>query len=272
MSLVSTDWLIENIDNVKIIDSSWHLPNQGRDAKEEYIYEHIKNSIFFDIDKNSNQETDLPHMLPSLDSWEDILSNLGITNKDKIVIYDNSEVISSCRCWYTFRYFGHNPSMVSVLNGGLKKWIQEGKPTVNYETIINRSFYKAQENKNMVKSKAEIKKNVELKDFQLVDARSYERFEGKVPEIRSNVRSGSIEGSYCLPYTQIIDKSNNTFKNIDDLNKIFKNIINTQENNIVFSCGSGVTASVLALAYSLINTKYIPTIYDGSWSEYGLIK
>tara|TARA_Y100000591_G_C21786531_1_gene674117 strand:- start:187 stop:1005 length:819 start_codon:yes stop_codon:yes gene_type:complete len=272
MSLVTTDWLFKNLDNVKIIDSSWHLPNQKRNAKKEYYNEHIINSIFFDLDKNSDQETDLPHMLPSLKIWEDVVSNLGISNNDKIVIYDNSDLISSCRCWYTFIYFGHEPSLVSVLNGGLKKWNQEGKPTVNSQTIINKSKYKAKVNSNMVKSKIEIEKNIVLKKFKLIDARSLERFEGKSPEPRSNVRGGSIEGSSCLPFNKLINKNNNTFKNIDELNKIFKKIIYTQDNNVVFSCGSGVTATVLALAYSLINTKYMPTIYDGSWSEYGLIK
>ena len=272
MSLVETDWLFKNLDNVKIIDSSWHLPNQKRNAKEEYCKEHIINSIFFDLDKNSDQETDLPHMLPSLKIWEGIVSNLGISNNDKIVIYDNSDLISSCRCWYTFIYFGHEPSLVSVLNGGLKKWNQEGKPTVNSQTTINKSKYKAKVNSNMVKSKIEIEKNIVLKKFKLIDARSLERFEGNSPEPRSNVRSGSIEGSSCLPFNKLINKNNNTFKDIEELNKIFKKIIYTPDNNVVFSCGSGVTATVLALAYSLINTKYMPTIYDGSWSEYGLIK
>ena len=122
MSLVSTNWLIENLNNVKIIDSSWHLPNQNRNAKEEYFNEHILNSIFFDIDKNSDPKTDLPHMLPKTMEWEHIVSNLGISNKDKIIIYDNSDLISSCRCWYTFVFFGHDPNFVSVLNGGLIKW------------------------------------------------------------------------------------------------------------------------------------------------------
>ena len=159
-----------------------------------------------------------------------------------------------------------------MLDGGLKKWKQEQKPTVNYETIINKSNYKAIENKKMVKSKIEIHKNIRKNKFKVVDARSYERFKGIVPELRPNVKSGSIEESSCLPFTQVINKNNNTFKKKDDLNQIFKKVINTQDNNVVFSCGSGVTASVLALAYSLINTKYTPTIYDGSWSEYGLIK
>ena len=272
MSLVNTDWLYKNLNNVKIIDSSWHLPNQKRNAFGEYSKEHIINSVFFDIDKNSDQETNLPHMLPKLKDWEKIVSNLGIANKDKIVVYDNSDLISSCRCWYSFIYFGHDPALISVLDGGLKKWKQEEKPTVNSDTIINKSNYKASENKEMVKSKSEVIKNIDIKNFKVVDARSLERFKGEVPEPRSNVRSGSIEGSSCLPFNQLINRGNNTFKSIHDLDQIFNKIINTQDNNIVFSCGSGVTASVLALAYSLINTKYMPTIYDGSWSEYGLIK
>ena len=272
MSLVSTNWLIENLNNVKIIDSSWHLPNQNRNAKEEYFNEHILNSIFFDIDKNSDQETYLPHMLPKIKEWEKIISNLGILNKDKIVVYDNSDLISSCRCWYTFIYFGHDPSLISVLDGGLKKWKLEGKPVVNTVTNTSRSIYTAKENKEMVKSKVQIDENINLKRFKVIDARSIGRFEGKIAEPRSNVRSGSIEGSSCLPFNQLINKDDNTFKSIDDLNDIFGKIVDINDNNIVFSCGSGVTASVLALAYSLINNKYIPTIYDGSWSEYGLIK
>ncbi len=271
MSLVTTDWLFENLHNVKIIDSSWHLPNQNRNAHKEYSNEHINNSIFFDIDKNSDQKTNLPHMLPKVKDWENIVSNLGINNNDKIIVYDNSDLISSCRCWYTFIYFGHDPSLISVLNGGLKKWKQERKPVVKSETVIAKTHYKAKENRKMVKSKFEIDKNISLKKFKLIDARSFERFKGRLPEPRSDVRGGSIEGSSCLPFNQLIN-NNNTFKSIPDINLIFQNIINTNDNNVVFSCGSGVTASVLALAYSLINNKYIPTIYDGSWSEYGLIK
>ena len=272
MSLVSTDWLFNNLNNVKIIDSSWHLPNQNRNAHKEYSDEHILNSIFFDIDKNSDQETDLPHMLPKLKEWEKIVSNLGISNKDKIVVYDNSDLISSCRCWYTFIYYGHNPSLISVLDGGLKKWRLEEKPLVKTVNVTSKTNYTAKENKDMVKSKIEIDKNISLKKFKVIDARSLERFEGKIAEPRLNVRSGSIEGSSCLPFIELINKKNNTFKSRSDMNSIFEKIIDTQHNNVVFSCGSGVTASVLALAYSLINNKYIPTIYDGSWSEYGLIK
>ena len=108
MALVTTQWLSKNKHNVKIIDSSWHLPNTRRNGYLEYSKEHITNAIYFDIDKYSDQNSKLPHMLPDKERWEEIMSSIGISNKDKVVVYDNSEVLSSCRLWYTFLYFGHN--------------------------------------------------------------------------------------------------------------------------------------------------------------------
>ena len=107
MSLVDTNYLEKNINRVKIIDCSWHMPQTKRNGFEEYKLNHIPNSIFFDLDKNSRKDTDLPHMLVDKKSWEEIVSNMGIQNNDEIIIYDNSDVISSCRCWYNFIYFGH---------------------------------------------------------------------------------------------------------------------------------------------------------------------
>ena len=270
MSLVTTDWLKKNLSKVKIIDCSWHMPQANRNGFEEYKKQHIPNSIFFDLDKNSNQNTDLPHMLIDKDSWENIISSMGIKNEDEIVVYDNSDVISSCRCWYNFIYFGHNPNLVSVLDGGFKKWKLEKKITTNNKTTISKSKYKSQENKELVKDKNQINTNINKKEFVVIDARGKERFEGKVPEPRKNVRSGSIPNSLCLPYREIINE-NNTFKNIAEISKKFDEIIETNNENRVFSCGSGITACVLALAYSLVNNKYSPTIYDGSWAEYGKI-
>ncbi len=268
MSLVSSDWLEKNIDNVKIIDCSWHMPQTQRNGLEEYKKNHIPNAIFFDLDKNSKINTDLPHMLTDINSWELIMNNMGISNKDEIVIYDNSDVISSCRCWYNLIYFGHNPELVHVLDGGLKKWKSENKIT-NSE-IINTtvSNYKAIENKELVKNKIEIDKNIILNEFKVIDARSRERFEGKVPEPRKGLRSGSIKNSFCLPFSELINEDH-TFVSKDKIKAQFRLFKLDLNQNIVFSCGSGVTASVLALAYSLINDKYKPTIYDGSWSEYG---
>ena len=268
MSLVDTNWLEEKIDNVKIIDCSWHMPQAQRNGLEEYNKEHIPNAIFFDLDKNSKLDTDLPHMLTDIKSWEKIINNMGIRNNDRIIVYDNSDVLSSCRCWYNLIYFGHDPKLVHVLDGGLKKWKQEYKITDNKDVITKTSKYLCKENINLVKNKKQIDENININNFDVVDARSIERFEGKVAEPRKWLRSGSIKNSLCLPFTELINKDH-TFISKNKITEKFESIKIDYNKNVVFSCGSGVTASVLALAYSLINAKYIPTIYDGSWAEYG---
>ena len=270
MSLVDTEWLEKNLDKTKIIDCSWHMSQTNRNGFEEYKKQHIKNAIFFDLDKNSKKNTDLPHMLTDIKSWENIVSDMGIKNNDEIVIYDNSDVISSCRCWYNFIYFGHDPKLVHVLDGGLKKWNTEKKQTNQEITQIKKTQYKAIEFKNLVKSKNQIDENINLAKFRIIDARSKERFEGKEVEPRKNVRSGSIKNSLCLPFKNCINKNSNEFLKKSILSSKFKSIItDINDKNIVFTCGSGVTATVLAFAYSLINKNYLPIIYDGSWSEYG---
>tara|TARA_B100001121_G_scaffold306405_1_gene325811 strand:- start:552 stop:1367 length:816 start_codon:yes stop_codon:yes gene_type:complete len=271
MSLVETDWLDKNLNDVKIIDCSWHMPQTKRSGFEEYKKMHIPNAVFFDLDKNSKKNTSLPHMLVERTDWEEIVSKMGIKNDDKIVIYDNSDVISSCRCWFNFVYFGHNSEMVHVLNGGLKKWIKEKRKITKDLKNIEISEYKGLENKELIKNIKMIDQNIDTKEFKVIDARSRERFEGKVPEPREGLRSGSIKNSLCLPFNECLN-DDKTFKNKEDLQIIFDTYIkNSQEIEIVFSCGSGVTACVLALAYSLINDKYRPCIYDGSWAEYGKI-
>ena len=268
MSLVDTNWLEKNINKVKIIDCSWHMPQANRNGFEEYLKEHIPNAIFFDLDKNSKTNTDLPHMLTDLNSWKKIMEDMGIENKDEIVIYDNSDVISSCRCWYNLIYFGHDPKLVHVLDGGFKKWKKENRITNNKEVITKNSIYSSEENIELVKNKKQIDENIDKNNFNVIDARSRERFEGKVTEPRKGLRSGSIKNSFCLPFGELIN-NDHTFVNKDKISEKFKSLNFDYSKNLVFSCGSGVTASVLALAYSLINDKYMPTIYDGSWSEYG---
>ena len=271
MSLVSTDWLEKNINNIKIIDCSWHMPNEKRDGYKEYLEEHIENAIFFDLDKNSNQKTNLPHMLTTSNNWEKIVSKMGILKADKIVIYDNSDVLSSCRCWYNFIYFGHKPELIKVLNGGFKKWVNENKVTDNVIPKVVKTKYRANELANLVKNKKEIDENIIEKQFDVIDARSIERFKGEAKEPREGLRSGNIKNSSCIPFNILINKDK-TFKSKKEIVEIFsKNLKDISSNTVVFSCGSGVTACVLALAYSLINDKYLPKIYDGSWAEYGKI-
>jgi len=269
MTLVSTDWLNENLNKVKIIDASWHLV-KNRNAIEEYNKEHIENAIFFDLDKNSNQKKDLSHghFLPPTSNHEKSISEMGILNTDRIIIYCCSDLISSCRAWFQFLYFGHDPKLVSVLNGGMKKWKLEGRKVTNLATKIIPSKYKAKENNNMIKVKSQIAENIKIKEFTVLDARSKNRFLGLVPEPRPGIKSGSIEESKSLPLSELVNTKDNTFLDKKKLKVIFNSKgINT--NKIVMSCGSSVSASTLALAYSLINDDYMAKIYVGSWTEYG---
>ena len=272
MSLISTEWLNKNHSKVKIIDATWHMPNTNRNAYEEYKAQHISNAIFFDIDKFSNQKTDLPHMLPEVGKWGKIISNLGISNEDRIIVYDNSDVISSCRCWYSFIFFGHDPNLVSVLDGGLIKWKNENREITNKTFNYEKKNYEAKKIVNLVKTKDEINKNILEKKFKVVDARSKNRFLGLEKEPRLGLKSGSIQDSHCLPFDELINLNNRTFLEKNLIKEKFLQIGIRNENNVVFSCGSGITATVLSLAYSLINDKYLPAIYDGSWAEYGKIK
>ena len=156
---------------------------------------------------------------------------------------------------------GHEVTIVDNLTSGNSKLVPKKANFINSDI--------ADEKKNLVKNKDEIETNVEKKEFLVIDARSIERFEGKAPEPRKNVRSGSIKNSRCLPFNEIINKDH-TFKKYNEILDKFNDILGSNnQKEIVFSCGSGVTAAVLALAYSLINNKYKPSIYDGSWAEYG---
>jgi len=268
--LVSTEWLNKNLDKVKVLDASWHLPNVERNALEEYKFNHITNSVFFDIDKNSNQNTGLPHMLPSKKEWENIVSNFDIGNSDHIIVYDNSDVFSSCRVWYTFLYFGHNPDLISVLDGNFEKWKNEKRSTSKQIRKISRSNYTASENYQLVLNKDQINKNIINKKFQLIDARGEQRFLGLHPEPRSELKSGNIPGSKNLPFLELLNiKEGRTFKKKNELIKIFKERQILIDQKMAFTCGSGVTACILGLANSIISGKK-PIIYDGSWAEYGL--
>ena len=157
MSLVTTDWVFDNLNSLKIIDATWHMPAQKRNPAEEYLNAHIPNSVFFDLDENSEKDTDLPHMLPKQKTWEKIMSSLGIDNDDDILIYDNSDLKSSCRCWVSLLFFGHDEKKIHVLDGGLKKWIFENKPITKGTTEIIESNYAANKKENLVVSLDQIK-------------------------------------------------------------------------------------------------------------------
>ena len=279
MNLVSTDWLDRNLNKVKIFDASWHMPNSKRNAKKEYEEKHIKGAIFWDVDEHSDKDSPYPHMMSNSDYWTRMLWSFAIKNEDHIVVYDHSDTYSSCRLWFALKYFGHKK--VSVLDGGMKKWLAENRSTdnkinkdlgkfSNIDKLNTENKYKVKEKTDLIKNKKQIDENLKKNQFQTVDARSRERFEGKIDEPRSGLRRGCIVGSKNLPFKDCINSDNNTFKSKEELSKIFiKNNIDISKP-IVFTCGSGMTACVLGMAYSIISGKSA-VVYDGSWSEYGKV-
>ena len=279
MNLVSTDWLDRNLNKVKIFDASWHMPNSKRNAKKEYEEKHIRRAIFWDVDEHSDKDSPYPHMMSNSDYWTKMLWSFAIKNEDHIVVYDHSDTYSSCRLWFALKYFGHKK--VSVLDGGMKKWLAENRSTDNKTNQVLGKFsnidklnpenkYEVKEKTDLIKNKKQIDENLKKNLFQTVDARSRERFEGKIDEPRSGLRRGCIVGSKNLPFKDCINSDNNTFKSKEELSKIFiENNIDISKP-IVFTCGSGMTACVLGMAYSIISGKSA-VVYDGSWSEYGKV-
>ena len=279
MNLVTTEWLEKNLNKVKIFDASWHMPSTKRNAIKEYENKHIPGAMFWDVDKHSDNDSPYPHMMSNSDYWTRMLWSFGIQNNDHIIVYDNSDIYSSCRLWFSLKYFGHEK--VSVLDGGMKKWLKENRPTDNkinqdlgkfssIDKLNPTTKYSVNEQAELIKNKLQIDENIKKQSFQTVDARSRDRFEGKAEEPRPGLKKGCIIGSKNIPFKECINSKTNTFKSKNELSVIFtKNGIDISKP-IVFTCGSGMTATVLSLAYSIISGKNA-AIYDGSWSEYGKI-
>jgi thiosulfate/3-mercaptopyruvate sulfurtransferase len=261
-ALVSTDWLASHLgdDSVVVVDASWFLPGQG-DGRAEYDKAHIPGAVFFDIDTISDETTSLPHMLPSPEKFGAKIGALGINNDSRVVIYDRALMSSAARVWWTFRAFGHQ--RVSVLDGGLRKWIAEGRQTD--AEYVNRApaRYWATADKSLVRSVEQMRKTEE----QILDARSTARFKGLEVEPRPGLRAGHIPGSKNLPSTELVDAKTATMRDADTLASLYKKSGIDLDKPIVTTCGSGVTASLLALGLHLIGKN--AAVYDGSWSEWG---
>jgi thiosulfate/3-mercaptopyruvate sulfurtransferase len=270
MGLVSTDWLRKNFinKNIKILDCSWHMPTTQRSGKLEFEQTHIPGSIFFDIDEFSDKNSEFPHTILPGDIFSEMISNLGISNQDHIVVYDSLGIFSSPRVWWMFQYFGHKE--VSILDGGLVKWLKEKK---EIETGKGKKYpktnFKVTVNKSMLKIYDDIKDNIVNNQFQVIDARSKGRFLGTEPEPRANLKSGSIQNSINLPWNECIDPETKCFLDKSLLEKKFKALKIKLDQPIVFSCGSGVSACVIGKAFNIVNNNE-PIIYDGSWSEWAI--
>jgi thiosulfate/3-mercaptopyruvate sulfurtransferase len=268
-SLVSTAWLAERLTSpdIRVVDATYYLPVQGKNARAEYEARHIPGAVFFDIDEIADTSLPLPHMLPSPEKFSARMRKLGLGDGNKIVIYDAHGMMSAARVWWTFRVFGHRD--VAVLDGGLPKWIAEGRPVEDLPPVPRERHLTARFNNLMVRDKEQVRANIASRREQLVDARSAARFQGAEPEPWPGRRSGHIPGSFNLPYTDLLDPATKTFLPADRIRARFESAGVDLKKPIVCSCGSGVTACVLAFALHLIGDENV-AVYDGSWSEWGL--
>ena len=251
--------------NVKILDATFFLPDTGLDAEEEYKKKHIPNSVFFDINKIADPKNPLPHMIPSKELFSIMMQNLGINNQDEIIIYDNSPLLSSARAWFLFRYFGHEN--IFILNGGLKNWEKSGGEITNKKTIIPKGDFQSKtEKKDLVVDLNQMISVSNNNSKLILDARSYKRFTGEAKEPRPGLLSGHIPNSKNLPSSDLV--TNDGFlKSIEELNKIFSNNNFNNTEQIIATCGSGVSACVISVALYCLGKKNVP-IYDGSWTEW----
>ncbi len=266
--LIETDELERELDapDFVIIDATWYMPDEGKNAREEYLAEHIPGAIFFDIDEIADTNSPLPHMLPSPEKFSSRMRKMGIGDGQRIVVYDRHGMFSAPRVWWMFRVMGADE--VSVLNGGLPKWKSEGRPLMMGEPSARTPrHFTSRRNLDLVRDVDDMKSVIHDKSADIVDARSPERFAGTVPEPREGLRSGHIPGAQNVPYGQLLN-ADGTLKSTEELNAIFAAAGVEPHKPVVTSCGSGITACVLALA--LAETGHRRTsVYDGSWTEWG---
>ncbi|SLN49963.1 3-mercaptopyruvate sulfurtransferase [Oceanibacterium hippocampi] len=266
-ALVSTDWLAEhmNAPDIRIVDGSWHMPHLRRDARAEYEAEHIPGAVFFDIDEIADSDSTLPHMLPSPEKFASRVRRLGLGDGNRIVVYDSNGCVSAARVWWMFRIFGH--SDVAVLDGGLPKWLEEGRPTENRPTLPRERHFSARFNTMLVRDVEQVQGLVGSDREQILDARSAGRFAGIEAEPRAGLRSGHMPGAKNLPYGELFNPDG-TFLSADALRTRFEQAGIGLGRPVVTTCGSGITACVLALGLHLLGHRDT-AVYDGSWTEWG---
>ena len=267
-TLVSTAWLAKHLKNpdLRLLDASWYLPDAGRDPKAEYDDAHIPGARFFDIDEISDARSDLPHMAPPVEKFMSRMRAMGIGDGHQIVVYDGAGLQSAARVWWLFKLMGQDN--VAVLDGGLPKWVAEGNATEDMPPIPRDRHMTVRVQNRLVRDVTQVAQASKLGDPQIVDARSAARFKGEVPEPREGLRAGHIPNSRSVPFDMLLN-DDKTRKNPEETRAIFETAGIDLSKPVITTCGSGVTAAVLALALERMGHKDW-SLYDGSWAEWGM--
>jgi len=267
-TLVSTEWLAAHLQDpdLRILDATWFMPDDERDARKGYDAAHIPGARFFDIDEISDTRSPLPHMAPPVEKFISRMRAMGVGDGHQVVVYDQVGVFSAPRVWWLFRLMGKND--IAVLDGGLPKWIAEGRETEDLPPVMRDRHITVQRQASLVKDVTQVAHAAKLGDQEIVDARAHDRFTGATPEPRPGLRSGHIPGSKNLPWQTVIT-ADGRLKSPEELRALFAAAQVDTTKPVICTCGSGVSASILALALERIGHRDW-SVYDGSWSEWGM--
>lgn len=267
-TLVSTDWLAQHLKDpdLRILDASWYMPDSGRDAKVEYAAGHIPGARFFDIDEISDQRSALPHMAPPAEKFVSRMRAMGVGDGHQVVVYDGSGLFSAARVWWTFRLMGKTD--VAVLDGGLPKWRAEGRELEDMAPVLRDRHITASRQAGLVKDVTQVAHASKLGEAEIIDARSAPRFRGEVAEPRPGLRAGHIPGSRNVPFAEVLNPDG-TMKDVPALRAVFEAAGVDLARPAITTCGSGVTAAILALALERVGHRNW-ALYDGSWAEWGM--
>lgn len=264
-ALVSTEWLAAHLDEVRVVDANWTMPDDPRDYKAEYQTAHIPGAVFFDIDAIADHDTGLPHMMPPPGAFAAAMRALGLGDGQTIVVYDHTGIFSAPRAWWMLRAMGHDK--VFVLDGGLPKWRREGRAVASGAVQASPASFTAIAQPALMRDFDAMLANQSRKAAQVVDARSNSRFTGAEPEPRAGLRSGHMPGAANVPWRSILT-ADGTLRPDAELDAAFADAGIDIAKPIITTCGSGISAAILMLALEKIGASDV-ALYDGSWAEWG---